>query len=279
LGKISKINIKPNFIAIRRFLVFVFCLSEFKSVGWSQNYFSPQKPLKFHFHNDYLRKKPLEEALELGAASIEIDVYKYKNKLCVAHLPTGIRPSKTLDKIYIKPLLKLIKDSLLAQQYSANPLVLLIDCKSRVSQTLPLLQKYFLPLYPYLSFHTPNSTHKGLLQVVVCHASPSSVPDSTFWLIDKHDLLKKIPDNERWKYYMASYNWKKYFKWRGKDSIPAHERQLFSVLAENAHSQSLCIRFYNAPDFFEFWNWSANQSIDLIHTDRPRKYIKKLMKK
>jgi hypothetical protein len=117
-----------------------------------------------------------------------------------------------------------------------------------------------------------------LLQVVVCHAPPSLVPDSTFWLIDKHNLRQKIPNSEKWKYYIASYNWKKYFKWRGKGSMPIHEHQLFSFLRTSAHTQNLRMRFYKAPDFFEFWNWSANQSIDLIQTDKTRKYIKKLSK-
>jgi hypothetical protein len=133
---------------LKRALVFIFCSAQLLNPGWSQDNLPPSKPLNFHFHNDYLRKKTLAEALELGAASIEIDVYKFKNKLYVSHLPTGIRPWKTLDNIYIKPLLQLIKDSLFAQQYSTNPLVLLIDCKSSVSKTLPLLQEYFLPLTP-----------------------------------------------------------------------------------------------------------------------------------
>ncbi|MCS6905308.1 MAG: hypothetical protein RML72_05610 [Bacteroidia bacterium] len=234
---------------------------------------------RFHFHNDYLRKKPLVEAIQIEASSIEIDVYKIKNQLYIAHLPTGIRPWKTLEKLYIQPLLSLIKDSTIIQKRKIKPLTILIDCKTNVSKIIPTLLKQLTPLQPYLTitYKSQKAVQQSLLQVIICHADPHYISsDSSFWLIDKHHVFTPIEEQERWKYGLLSYNWKKFFKWKGKKGeMKITEKQLLDKLLQNARLQKLPVRFYNAPDFPTFWKWCKDNNIDFIHTDKSLKKIKK----
>jgi hypothetical protein len=57
-----------------------------------------------HSHNDYLQKKPLNEATRYGFKSIEIDVWLHNHNLVVSHTKIGLSKKKTLDSLYLKPL-------------------------------------------------------------------------------------------------------------------------------------------------------------------------------
>jgi hypothetical protein len=66
----------------------------------------PLRPLvRAHSHNDYEQKRPLLDALEQGFCSIEADVWLVDGELRVAHDLAAARPGRTLEKLYLDPLL------------------------------------------------------------------------------------------------------------------------------------------------------------------------------
>jgi hypothetical protein len=57
-----------------------------------------------HPHNDYWRKRPLQDALECGFCSVEADTFLVGDQLLVGHDPHELRPERTLESLYLAPL-------------------------------------------------------------------------------------------------------------------------------------------------------------------------------
>src|SRR5262249_39001852 len=84
-----------------------------------------------HAHNDYEHPRPLFDALEHGFCSVEADIWLSTkgDELFVAHTPFGIKPDRTLRKLYLDPLRERIK-SIGAVHKNAPHVFLLIDIKT-----------------------------------------------------------------------------------------------------------------------------------------------------
>ncbi|KAJ3538203.1 hypothetical protein NM208_g6009 [Fusarium decemcellulare] len=130
-------------------------------------------PSMVHSHNDYLRPRPLFSALSVGCASVEADVWRTKDgkDLLVGHHWWSLSPAKTLQSLYIDPLLQIL-DSMNQQVLKDNPgyngqaagvfathpnttLILFIDVKDDPVTTWPLVLEQLKPLRDkgYLSRH------------------------------------------------------------------------------------------------------------------------------
>ena len=115
-------------------------------------------PIPCHSHNDYWRDEPLFEAIRWGCTSVEADVWLFDGELYVGHSPSELAEDRTLQNMYIDPLLKLLEASDSASPFSQsttrgifnnNPnqtLVLLIDFKSDGQETLEAIQEQLQPL-------------------------------------------------------------------------------------------------------------------------------------
>src|SRR5438876_12079434 len=64
----------------------------------------PTPLIHAHAHNDYEHPRPLFDALDCGFCSIEADVYLIDGQLVVAHDVDKAVSSRTLEKLYLKPL-------------------------------------------------------------------------------------------------------------------------------------------------------------------------------
>jgi len=50
----------------------------------------------------------IHTALSVGAISIEADVWFFNNTLYVGHEPSSLSPNRTLDSLYIQPILDIL---------------------------------------------------------------------------------------------------------------------------------------------------------------------------
>jgi len=66
-------------------------------------------PKPLHSHNDYWRPVPFYSALAAGAISIEADVYLINSTLFVGHERTDLSRSRTLDSLYIQPIVSVLE--------------------------------------------------------------------------------------------------------------------------------------------------------------------------
>ena len=62
-----------------------------------------------HSHNDYQQQQPFQNAYALQYGSIEVDLYLSNNELLVAHTARDLPDHRTLEDLYLKPLLTYVQ--------------------------------------------------------------------------------------------------------------------------------------------------------------------------
>lgn len=75
-----------------------------------------------HSHNDYWRSRPLLDALSVGCVSVESDVWwdPESEDVYVGHSINSLRHGKTLEKMYVDPLVSILKganDAKIGREY------------------------------------------------------------------------------------------------------------------------------------------------------------------
>src|ERR1700712_2715993 len=82
-------------------------------------------------HNDYRHKRPLIDAETNGYTHIEADVFLHKNKLVVAHINPYFKGRRTLENLYLEPLLEQVnKNNGCVYAGHSQPVTLMIDIKT-----------------------------------------------------------------------------------------------------------------------------------------------------
>ncbi|SPJ85445.1 uncharacterized protein FTOL_11226 [Fusarium torulosum] len=131
-----------------------------------------------HSHNDYWRPHPLFSALAVGCASVEADVWLSPDgeDLLVGHDKQSLSSSRTLQSLYIDPLLQILNSMNRPAPHEAfnstaqahgifvtepdTTLILFIDVKDDPVKTWPLVLQQLGPLRDmrYLSRHDRTMT-------------------------------------------------------------------------------------------------------------------------
>ncbi|KAL2424217.1 Altered inheritance of mitochondria protein 6-like protein [Exophiala dermatitidis] len=128
-------------------------------------------PKPIHSHNDYWRDVPFYTALSVGAISVEADVYLYNDTLYVGHEISALTPKRTLDSLYIQPILDVLKRENPSSEFVPKPthngvydtssgqtLYLFIDLKSAGNTTWPAVVEALQPLRDAKYLSTWNGT-------------------------------------------------------------------------------------------------------------------------
>lgn len=76
--------------------------------SWLPNFSRDVEPKAIHSHNDYWRRVPLFEALSLGVTGVEADCHLVDGVLYVGHTPRSLRPNRTLQSLYLDPLITIL---------------------------------------------------------------------------------------------------------------------------------------------------------------------------
>lgn len=216
-----------------------------------------------HSHNDYEQTIPFWQAYDQQFGSIEADVHARNGKLYVAHDSASVRTNRTLEALYIQPIVQKVQDNK-GKIYAGSdtPLQLLVDLKTPASQTLPLLVKV-LAIYP--AVFGPG----GPVRVVVSGNIPAP------------DQFSKYPD---WLYFdgrpevsytvaqlkhvgLISQDLTHYTRWNGKGLIVKTEREKIQAVIQQVHSQGKKVRFWATPDNINSWKTLMNLGVDYINTD------------
>src|SRR4051794_6488814 len=99
-----------------------------------------------HAHNDYEHARPLFEALNQGFTSVEADVFPVGGDLQVGHDDKSLKPTRTLEGLYLKPLGERVRRNGGHVYSRASRFFLLIDIKDKPQETYRILQRV-LPRY------------------------------------------------------------------------------------------------------------------------------------
>lgn len=221
-------------------------------------------PAQAHSHNDYEQTIPLWQAYDQAFGSIEADIYARNGQLYVAHDSANIADSRTLEALYIKPIVEKVRANKGKVYADASyGLQWLIDLKTPARLSLPLLVRA-LNAYPDV-FGTG-----GVVNVVVSGNVPS--PDQFHnypeWLqFDGRPEIVYTPEQLA-HVGLISQAFPIYTRWNGKGLIVKKERARIQAVIQQVHRQGKKIRFWATPDNINAWKTLMNMGVDYINTDQ-----------
>lgn len=213
-----------------------------------------------HSHNDYEKPEPFYNAYKHRAASIEADIFAKEGRLLVAHALEEIDLQRTLDKLYLDPLQEMIGKNGGHPYEDARPLVLLIDLKSKGSETM---DEFLTHLTRYPSLVSCSS-----LKIVIS----GDVPDTSRWSQYPSYILfdgrPNVQYNEKSlkRIWMISDSFGRYVKTTSEGAIAPDTPKIVSVIGE-AQRKGKLFRFWGTPDTEEMWEKLLSWGVDLISTD------------
>jgi hypothetical protein len=229
----------------------------------------PQPLTRVHAHNDYEHPHPLFDALSHGFCSVEADIHLVEGKLLVAHDRSQVKPERTLQALYLEPLLQRVKKNG-GRVYPNGPeFTLLIDVKGHWQTTYPVLrsvlQKYSGML---VTFHDGLKETNAIIAIITGDRSRDMFRGESVRYAALDGELADLNSNEPAELIpWISSNWSRDFKWRGSGTIPQAEKLKLQDIVSKAHQQGRRVRFWGAPDQPVFWREMLDDGVDLINTD------------
>lgn len=217
-----------------------------------------------HSHNDYMNANPFWAAYNAGFGSIEADIFLRNNQLIVAHDEEGVKLNRTLEDLYLKPLLSCLRKN--DQHVYANrskKLQMLIDIKT---DAVPTLAKLVSVLKQY-----PELTNNKDLKWVISGSRPDQSTFNTYpdFILFDGELNMKYSEAALKKVALFSDDLHNYTMWKGsKSSIPDNEAKKLKAVIKYAHDLQKPIRFWDAPDSLNAWYQFMDLQVDYINTDR-----------
>lgn len=163
--------------------------------SWPTDFSRDILPIPCHSHNDYWRTVPLFSAIEAGCIGVEADIWLFEEELFVGHSVSSLTPNRTLNSLYINPLLDILskqnpKNTLLPNPdvrwhgvFDTTPeqtLIILIDFKTSGSALWPHVLAALQPLRSkgYLTHLNGTELVPGPVTVVGTGNTPFDLVDS-----------------------------------------------------------------------------------------------------
>ena len=234
--------------------------------------------LNAHSHNDYENEIPFLLAYDNHFGSIEADIWAVNGELYVAHYQADIKPERTLDGLYLKPVAEIFSQNG-GRAWKNNPATfqLLIDLKTPVEPTLSILIE---KLKNYPGVFDPD-VNPNAVRIVLSGNRPEPADFNKYsafifydGLLDRKydvELLKKVP--------LFSENLRKFTSWNGEGDIIDKEKKRIKSVIDSIHGLNNKIRFWNAPDNPNAWEILMKMGVDYINTDKITElsgYLKRL---
>ncbi len=231
----------------------------------------PKPLVNAHAHNDYEHARPLLDALDRGFCSVEADVWLVDGQLLVAHDRGKVKPGRTLQALYLDPLLARVKQNG-GRVYAGGPsLTLLVDVKSDAKDTWLALRMALRPYEPILTRFGRDGIETGAVTVIISgNRARDLMASDTNRLAAYDGRLADLESGAPPQFVpLVSDQWRQISSWRGGNAKPlpaADERKLRETVLK-AHAQGRRIRFWGAPDTPEVWAAFRNAGVDLLNAD------------
>lgn len=222
--------------------------------------------LNAHSHNDYEQKTPFLLAYNAHFGSIEADIWAVNGELFVAHDSSAITRERTLDALYLQPIVKLFrKNGGKAWGDHSSTFQLMIDLKTNVNPTLPLLVE-LLKKYPDV-FNSDVNNNGVSIVITGNRPDPSDFEKYPLWISFDGNVTLKYDALQLKRVGLFSENLEKFAKWKGKTVMDMKEEKKLVQIIDSVHGLNKKIRFWNAPDSAFAWKTLMRLKVDYINTD------------
>ncbi|HMP03121.1 MAG TPA: GDSL-type esterase/lipase family protein [Gemmatales bacterium] len=225
-----------------------------------------------HSHNDYFRARPLHDALAAGFDSVEADVHLVDGALLIGHDTWQLKPERTLESLYLKPLQELAAAHPQGRiQPRTGHFYLLIDVKTEAEATYQALDAV-LRRYPELfsEYRDGQFIPRAVTAIISGNMARQSLLNQShrFAGFDgrEGEVWSDIPVHAMpW----VSESWSKLFKWRGNSPMPDAEREKLAQFVGRAHTKGRLVRFWGVPERPDVWQELLDHQVDILGTDVP----------
>lgn len=236
-----------------------------------------------HSHNDYQQRRPLDEAIEQGYRSIEVDVIDRRGQVRVTHL--GLWTDGTLKELYLDRLQKLVNErgSVLGD---GKKFYIWIEIRWMISSQaiVPMLRE-LLAQYPMLTVFNPagDEVKSGPVELILINHK--GLADQYFSELTTAPAclgLNRLPDSSKDRAPFAKWSyhrWTRVFGDAGKHFFSEDDKKKIREFQETAHRLGLRTRFWGNPDAPRFWKEATDLPFDLVGTDELADTMKALKKK
>ncbi len=223
-----------------------------------------------HAHNDYEHSRPLLDGVDQGFCSVEADIHLIEGQLLVAHNVEDVKPERTLQALYLDPLLERAR-RYKGRIYPGGPeFTLLIDIKTEGEETYRALSKVLLDYQEMLTgMRTTGTFARRAVFVIISGNRPAEMiaADSPrlAGIDGRIDDLGTTMSPELMP--LISDRWNRHFQWMGEGPFPEEEKLKLKKLVEKAHQSGRRFRLWAIPDKEDAWRELHAADVDLINTD------------
>ena len=228
-----------------------------------------------HAHNDYEHARPLQDALDHGFTSVEADVWLVGGELLVGHDVTELVPGRTLQSLYLDPLVQRVREHG-GEVYSGHdePLQLLIDIKNTGAATYTQLDQVLSQYRRILTRYAGKRMVERAVSVVVSGDRPRALMEAQKVRLASYDgRLTDLGSGAPASFVpLISSNWNSTFTWQGVGEMPADQRAALHRISETAHANGQRVRFWATPDVpgaarEAVWAELLAAGVDHVNTD------------
>jgi alkaline phosphatase len=194
--------------------------------------------------------------------SIEADIFLVDSELIVAHDEKELRYKRSFRSLYLDNIDSCLKKNG-GHPYrdSTRNLQLLIDIKT---DSIKTLEKLISILEQFSAI-----IHNRHIFLVITGNRPN--PDSFSHYPDyiwfDGVLSRSYTDVQLSRIKMLSDNFQSYSHWNGNGQIPVEDIEKITSGISKAHQEGIPVRFWNAPDFSNFWTLLIQWQVYYINTD------------
>ncbi|KAB5522097.1 hypothetical protein GE09DRAFT_1230163 [Coniochaeta sp. 2T2.1] len=249
-------------------------------------------PKPLHSHNDYWRPVPFYSALAAGAISIETDVYLINSTLYVGHERTDLSQRRTLDSLYIQPILSVLEtmnpDDEFVEYDTKNgvfdmnvsqTLYLWIDVKTDGPTAWPYVVRALEPLRRagYLTRYDGTSVSQSAVTVIGTGNTPRNLVEPVkvrdyFWDAPVDKLDSTASNITREVSPIASGSFASNFGGLRNTTMGAQQLSKLRGQLKVAHDKGMLVRYWDLPGWpvgtrNSVWRTLWDEGADLINVD------------
>ena len=226
-----------------------------------------------HSHNDYLQSQPFYTAHASHFASMEIDVFLEGNELYVAHTKEDIDKKRTIESLYLEPLLREIKLNGNNQAYKdEGKLQFLIDLKTTGEPALKCLEAKLKPLRRYFDL----AGNPDAVRLVITGNVPApdrfKAFDPIFFFDGKRGTDYSADQLKRVAFFSVGLH--EFTRWNGLGRMVEADYNKSQNFVDSVHQVGKQVRFWGNPDTKTCWQAFIKMGVDYLNTDSPAEMAK-----
>ncbi|MCK7556316.1 alkaline phosphatase [Chitinophaga sedimenti] len=189
------------------------------------------------------------------------------DQLLVAHTQKEISPLRTIESLYIEPLLRELRLNGGKPYSNGDRLQFMIDLKNNGDTALKVLERKLQPIRQYFDTErNPNA-----VRLVISGDMPDPARYGNYdpiFFFDGRPGVNYTPDQLK-RIAFVSTPFSDFTKWNGLGRLVEAEKAKVKRFVDSVHTAGKPVRFWGVPDTRTAWLASMKLNIDFLNTDKP----------